>query len=100
MRLRAAVLPVAWIVLSSSLAPGADETPPWKPDIPKVWDEAALREWTTPLAGLNARPSHISEIEYYRLRVEDLRSYPVYYPGARTRRLLGHAAARRTQASD
>jgi hypothetical protein len=66
------------IVLSSSLALGADEATTWKPDIPKVWDEAALSEWATPLAGLNARPSHLSEFEYYRLP-EDLRSYPVYY---------------------
>lgn len=81
MRFRVAVFPVALIVLSSSLASGADETTTWKPDIPKVWDEAALQEWVTPLAGLNARPSHISELECYRLPVEELRSYPVYYPG-------------------
>jgi len=81
MRSRAAIFAAALVVLSSSLASGADETTVWKPDVPKVWDETALREWVTPLAGLNARPSHISELEYYRLAVEDLRSYPVYYPG-------------------
>ncbi len=60
---------------------GADNTAVWKPQIPRVWDEAALRDWATPVAGLNVRPSHISEFEYYRLPVEDLRTYPVYYPG-------------------
>jgi hypothetical protein len=35
-------------------APPADQR--WKPDIPKVWDEAALADWATPLAGLNRRP--------------------------------------------
>lgn len=53
----------------------------YHPDIPRVWDETALRDWVTPLAGLDARPGHISELEYYRLPAEDLRSYPVYYPG-------------------
>jgi hypothetical protein len=53
----------------------------WKPDIPKVWDEAALADWATPLAGLNRRPTHISAKEYYSLTVENLRTYPVYFPG-------------------
>ncbi len=52
-----------------------------RPAIPRVWDEAALEEWATPLAGLNARPTHISSAEYYALPVENLRSYPVYAPG-------------------
>ncbi len=51
------------------------------PEIPKTWDEAALAEWATPLAGLNLRPKHISEKEYYALTVENLRTYPAYYPG-------------------
>jgi hypothetical protein len=81
MRSRATIFAAALVVRLSSLASGADETTVWKPDVPKVWDETALREWVTPLAGLNARPSHISQLEYYRLPVEDLRTYPVYYPG-------------------
>jgi hypothetical protein len=40
-----------------------------------------LADWATPLAGLNARPTHISSKEYYSLRVENLRTYPVYLPG-------------------
>jgi hypothetical protein len=48
---------------------------------PKVWNEAALENWATPVAGLNVRPRHISEQEYYSLKVENLRTYPVYYPG-------------------
>lgn len=48
---------------------------------PKVWDEAALKEWATPVAGLNVRPTHMSEKEYYALTVESLRTYPVYAPG-------------------
>ena len=53
----------------------------WVPEIPRVWDEEALADWATPLAGLNARPSHMSAEEYYSIPVENLRSYPVYMPG-------------------
>ena len=53
----------------------------FSPQIPKTWDEAALTEWATPFAGLNQRPTHISASEYYALPVENLRTYPVYFPG-------------------
>ena len=49
--------------------------------IPKTWDEAALADWATPIAGLNVRPTHISAKEYYSLPVENRKTYPVYYPG-------------------
>ena len=50
-------------------------------NVPKTWDEAALADWATPVAGLNLRPGHLSEKDYYGLPVENLRTYPVYYPG-------------------
>jgi mono/diheme cytochrome c family protein len=53
----------------------------FNPAIPKTWDPAALEDWATPLAGLNARPGHFSATEYYRAPIDNLRSYPVYYPG-------------------
>jgi hypothetical protein len=53
----------------------------WKPDIPRTWDDAALADWATPVAGLNVRPTHISAREYYSLTTENLRTYPVYFPG-------------------
>ena len=49
--------------------------------VPRTWDEIALDEWATPVAGLNLRPSHFSPDEYYRAPVDNLRTYPVYYPG-------------------
>ena len=49
--------------------------------IPKTWDEKSLADWATPLARLNARPSHISAEQYYALPVDNLRTYPVYLPG-------------------
>jgi hypothetical protein len=68
-------------MLLGSLLAAASPAQRWKPDIPKVWDEAALADWATPLAGLNRRPTHISANEYYALTVENLRTYPVYFPG-------------------
>lgn len=52
-----------------------------RPAVPRVWDDAALLDWATPIAGLNVPPSHISAQQYYALKVENLRTYPVYYPG-------------------
>jgi len=69
------------MLLGSLLAAARPHGQRWKPDIPNVWDEAALADWATPLAGLNRRPTHISAKEYYSLRVESLRTYPVYFPG-------------------
>jgi hypothetical protein len=34
------------------------------PEIPKVWDEAALADWATPIAGLNVRPTNMSAKDY------------------------------------
>jgi hypothetical protein len=50
-------------------------------EVPRTWDEAALAEWATPVAGLNVRPAHFPEADYYRAPVDNLRTYPVYYPG-------------------
>ncbi len=53
----------------------------FKPSIPKVWDDAELATWATPVAGLNVPPAVMSAKEYYALRVENLHTYPVYPPG-------------------
>ena len=50
-------------------------------EVPRAWDSKALADWATPVAGLNVRPGHFSEEEYYRAPVDNLRTYPVYYPG-------------------
>jgi len=54
---------------------------PYHADIPKTWDESALANWVTPVAGLNVRPMHISSREYYSVPEYSLRSYPVYMAG-------------------
>jgi hypothetical protein len=71
---------MALILLGLRLVSATDRTKRWKPEIPKVWNEAALTEWVTPVAGLNVRPTHISAKEYYSMPEYNLRSYPVYMP--------------------
>jgi mono/diheme cytochrome c family protein len=64
------------VIVSSTLLFAQGTTNP-----PVTWDEAALREWATPIAGLNVRPGHFSAEEYQRAPMDNLRTYPVYYPG-------------------
>jgi hypothetical protein len=37
----------------------ADGTHASSPRVPKVWDEAALADWATPVAGLNVPPTNM-----------------------------------------
>jgi hypothetical protein len=67
---------VTLAALIAALAQSAAAQP-----LPKTWDEKALADWATPVAGLNVRPTHISAQAYYSLRIENVRTYPVYYPG-------------------
>jgi hypothetical protein len=64
------------------LVPAAsDDGKTWQPVIPRLWDEAELADWMTPVAGLDMRPGHISAAQYYAMPEYNLRSYPVYMPG-------------------
>jgi mono/diheme cytochrome c family protein len=48
----------------------------------RIWNDRDLSDWATPVAGLNVRPGHFSEKEYYSAPVgEFVRTYPVYFPG-------------------
>jgi mono/diheme cytochrome c family protein len=67
-------VPIVVLATVTLTRPGAQR-------IPRVWDEAALEDWATPLAALNARPTHMSAAEYYAIPEENLRTYPVYMPG-------------------
>ena len=69
------------VVVLTVIAPAMLLTQSDRPAIPKTRDEAALAEWATPVAELNVRPTHILAKEYYSLSVENLRTYPVYFPG-------------------
>lgn len=52
------------------------------PDIPKVWDKAALDAMTLPVAGLNVPIRYVPPDWYYRIPERRIcRGYPVYKPG-------------------
>src|SRR5438874_12863231 len=74
-----------WFTFSASFVMAgiafAQQRSSYRPNIPKTWDEKALVDWATPLAGLNQRPSHMSPEQYYALPVDDLKTYPVYLAG-------------------
>jgi hypothetical protein len=49
---------------------------------PRFWNDRELADWATPIAGLDVRPAHFSEREYYAAPdAEWVRTYPVYFPG-------------------
>ena len=49
--------------------------------VPRAWDDAALKDWATPIAALGVRPGHFSAEEYYASPLDDYRTYPVYAAG-------------------
>ena len=81
------------LVVTAFTGVAAQRADDWTPEIPRVWDEAALADWATPVAGLNVRPTHMTPAEYYALPEESLRTYPVYLPG---REPQGYAEMLRT----
>jgi hypothetical protein len=54
---------------------------PWKPEIPKTWDDAALASMQVPLANPKASPTFAPASYYYRIPVRTIYTgYPVYRP--------------------
>ena len=49
---------------------------------PRIWSDAALADWATPVAAIDIRPAHIAEAEYYAVPADNVRTYPVYHPDA------------------
>ena len=91
MKPAAILLFVVWASVAFTGGEGARRTP-FRPDIPPVWNEAALAEWATPLAGLDARPTHMSPAESYATPVDEPEDVPRLRAGPRAGRLLGDAA--------
>jgi hypothetical protein len=51
-------------------------------EAPRFWNDRELADWATPVAGLNVRPGHFSERQYYAAPVAEwVRTFPVYFPG-------------------
>ncbi len=60
----------------------------FRPEIPKVWDDAALAEWATPVAGLNLRPKHMSANDIARSKLRIFERTP-YTPRVGNRKATG-----------
>ena len=53
----------------------------WKPEIPRVWDEAAIASIEVPLPHADASPVHLTAEQYYSIPAREVyRSYTVYHP--------------------
>jgi hypothetical protein len=58
-----------------------DAAAPFSPQIPRVWDDNAMRDLELPLAA-RIPVHHISSLEYYRIPVRpNVKTYPIYAPG-------------------
>ncbi len=54
---------------------------PFKPTIPRTWDDAVMADLELPLAEAAYSPKHVSADYYYRIPVRPIyKSYPVYHP--------------------
>ena len=63
------------------LATASTTAQSFKPEIPKVWDDAAMRDLELPLAQ-RIPVHHVSSEFYYQIPVRpNLKTYPVYIPG-------------------
>ncbi len=80
MRGRAAAVAGALVLAAVAAAVAYRAAHTWRADVPRVWDEAALAGWATPLAALGEAPTHLSPADYYAIPEENLRSYPLYMP--------------------
>jgi mono/diheme cytochrome c family protein len=67
---------IAFVTLGGALIAAQSSRQP-----PVTWDETSLQDWATPIAALGVRPGHFSAEEYHQAPVDNLRTYPVYYPG-------------------
>jgi hypothetical protein len=67
-----------WIFISCAAAFGQE----FRPDIPKVWDDAEVTRFELPLVARDRSPRYMSAKEYYALKVRPIyKTYPVYAPG-------------------
>jgi hypothetical protein len=44
---------------------------------PKIWDDATLEDWATPIAAIGVRPTHFTSAEYYAAPVDNLRNWAI-----------------------
>ena len=80
------ILPAALLALVSfgaslnGASPPSSDTP-FKPTIPKTWDDAVMTDLELPLPESSFSPKHVPAEYYYRIPVRPIyKSYPVYHP--------------------
>jgi len=67
------------LLMASTVAAQTRDT---RVQAPRFWNDRELADWALPVAGLNVRPGHFSEADYYAAPdAEWVRTYPVYFPG-------------------
>ena len=91
-------LALAAIAIAIAITYRATRT--WRPDIPRVWDEAALAGWATPLAGLGQAPTHMSAAGLLRDPRRKPAQLSAIHAGSRTGGLLGATSIRRSATAD
>jgi hypothetical protein len=70
---------IGFAILALACSSPAQE---FHPDVPRVWDDNAVKDVELPLAQRDRSPRYMTAEEYYKLRVRPIyRSYPVYVQG-------------------
>src|SRR5690348_18157885 len=70
---------IGFAILALACSSPAQE---FHPDIPRVWDDNAVKDVELPLVQRDRSPRYMTAEEYYKLKVRPIyRSYPVYLKG-------------------
>jgi hypothetical protein len=70
---------IGFAILAVACSSSAQE---FRPEIPRVWEDAAVKDVELPLAQRGRSPRYMTADEYYKLKVRRIyRSYPVYVQG-------------------
>jgi hypothetical protein len=70
---------IGFTILALACSSPAQE---FHPDIPRVWDHSAVKDFELPLVQRERSPRYMTAEEYYTLKVRPIyRSYPVYVAG-------------------
>lgn len=70
----------AALVLAAVVAAEGEKS--FRPEIPRVWDEQALRDMELPVVVPRYSPRPVPEAYYYKIPVRKIyKSYPIYAPG-------------------
>jgi hypothetical protein len=70
------------VIAASAIAAQAALTPPYNPQIPKVWDDAMVETMELPLVSPAPRPVHVPSAWYYSIpEIKIFKTYPLEMAG-------------------